>query len=87
MRDEKTELLICLGAATAANCVPCFEHFFEKASGIGLNAEEISSAVELASKVKNGAHLTMKGKIRKIMGQDGNSEGISCASSTSGCCG
>ncbi|MFZ0932150.1 MAG: hypothetical protein WAN11_26360 [Syntrophobacteraceae bacterium] len=30
--DEKTDLLICLGAATAANCIPCFDYYFKKAS-------------------------------------------------------
>jgi len=30
--DEKSKLLICLGAATAANCIPCFEHYFGKAN-------------------------------------------------------
>ena len=68
--DEKTELLICLGASTAANCVPCFEHYFKKASSIGLSSEEIQGAVELASKVKNGAHVVMRGSIRNIMGNE-----------------
>ena len=69
--DKKTELLICIGASTAANCVPCFEHYFKKAAGMGLTPEEIQGAVELASKVKNGAHVMMKGSIRNIMGNDG----------------
>jgi alkylhydroperoxidase/carboxymuconolactone decarboxylase family protein YurZ len=29
--DERTSVLVCLGAATAANCVPCFEHYLNKA--------------------------------------------------------
>jgi hypothetical protein len=29
--EEKTSVLICLDAATAANCVPCFEHDLNKA--------------------------------------------------------
>ena len=28
--DEKTSLLICLGASAAANCIPCFEHYHKK---------------------------------------------------------
>ena len=55
--DEKTSVLVCLGAATAANCVPCFEHYLKKAKGLGLCSEEILEAADLASKVKNGAHL------------------------------
>jgi len=85
--DEKTELLICLGASTAANCVPCFEHYFKKANGIGLTSEEIQEAVELASKVKNGAHVVMRGSIRNIMGNDGGPDDVPCASKGSACCG
>ena len=50
--DLKTELLICLGAATAANCVPCFDYYFKKASVAGITSEEVKKTVELACKVK-----------------------------------
>lgn len=68
--DEKTELLICLGAATAANCVPCFDYYFKKASAAGITAEEVGKAVELACKVKTGSGITMRNSIRDITGQD-----------------
>ena len=68
--DEKTSLLICLGASTAANCVPCFEHYHKKASAAGLTAEEILEAVDLASKVKSGAHLVMRTSIKSFMGRE-----------------
>jgi AhpD family alkylhydroperoxidase len=58
--DERTSFLICLGAATAANCISCFEHYHKKASAAGLTSEEILEAVELANKVKSGAHLVMR---------------------------
>jgi hypothetical protein len=58
--DEKTSLLICLGASAAANCIPCFEHYHKKASAAGLASQEILEAVELANKVKSGAHLVMR---------------------------
>lgn len=50
--DEKTELLISLGAAAAANCVPCFEYYFKKATAAGLRSDEIEKAVEIGNKVK-----------------------------------
>ena len=34
--DEHTEIFIALGAATAANCGPCFEHYFAKAEKLGI---------------------------------------------------
>lgn len=58
--DERTKVLMCLGAATAANCIPCFEYYFGKAKEVGLKTEEIQEAVGLASQVKKGAHLAIK---------------------------
>ncbi len=66
--DEKTRLLICLGAATAANCIPCFEYYYGKAEAAGLKTEEIEEAVSLASQVKKGAHLAIKNRINMVMG-------------------
>jgi alkylhydroperoxidase/carboxymuconolactone decarboxylase family protein YurZ len=68
--DERTEVLICLGAATAANCVPCFEHYFGRANSVGLTPEEIQEAVDLASQVKRGAHIAMRNGISHAMGQE-----------------
>ena len=65
--DERTKVLICLGASTAANCIPCFEHYFGKAKSVGLTSEEIQEAVDLASQVKKGAHLALKNSISGMM--------------------
>jgi len=67
--DEKTRVLICLGSATAANCIPCFEHYFGKANAVGLTAKEIQEVVDLASQVKKGAHLAIKNSINDLMGK------------------
>ena len=48
--DEKTKILICMGAATAANCIPCFEYYFGKAETVGLKTEEIQEAVDLGTR-------------------------------------
>jgi hypothetical protein len=66
--DERTRVLICIGAATAANCIPCFEYYFGKAAAVGLKTDEIQEAVDLASQVKKGAHLTLKNSVRNKMG-------------------
>jgi len=68
--DEKTSLFVCLGASTAANCIPCFEHYHKKASAAGLTSAEVLEAVELANKVKSGAHLVMRNSIKGFMGQE-----------------
>jgi alkylhydroperoxidase/carboxymuconolactone decarboxylase family protein YurZ len=68
--DEKTKVLICMGAAAAANCIPCFEHYFGKAEAVGLKTEEIDEAVDLGSQVKKGAHMALRNSIRNMMGQE-----------------
>jgi alkylhydroperoxidase/carboxymuconolactone decarboxylase family protein YurZ len=68
--DEKIVTLICLGAATAANCIPCFEHLYEKAHQAGLTEKEIQGAAQLASIVKKGAHLAIKSSIDELLGTD-----------------
>jgi alkylhydroperoxidase/carboxymuconolactone decarboxylase family protein YurZ len=84
--DEKTKVLICMGAATAANCIPCFEYYFGKAEALGLKTEEIEEAVDLGSQVKKGAHMALKNSFRSIMGQ-GKEYSLPCdRQAGSSCC-
>ena len=76
--DDRERLLICLGAATAANCVPCFQHYFKKAETLNLTTEEIQEAVDLANKVKSGAQIALRESIGKIMGREVREDGCSC---------
>ncbi len=84
--DEKTSLLICLGASAAANCIPCFEHYHKKASSAGLTSEQILEAVELANKVKSGAHLVMRNSIKDYLGRETQVSSCGCGPSQSSCC-
>ena len=68
--EERTKLLVALGAATAANCIPCFEHFYCEAGVAGLTHAEIQETVDLASKIKQGAHIALKNSINDMMGQE-----------------
>jgi len=82
--DEKTKLLVSLGAAVAANCVPCFEHFLGKTGAAGLTAEEIRETAEIADQVKNGARITIMKSIRGMIGESTSR----CDSKTDrSCCG
>jgi AhpD family alkylhydroperoxidase len=84
--DEKTSILICLGASAAANCIPCFDHYHKKASAAGLTSEQILEAVELANKVKSGAHLVMRNSVKDRLGQEAPGSSCGCAPSQSSCC-
>ncbi len=84
--DDKTELLISLGAATAANCVPCFDYYFKKATAAGLRPNEITKAVEIGNKVKTGASIAMKKSIRDITGCDSEGDQHAGTASDNPCC-
>jgi len=66
--DEKTKLMVSLGAATAANCIPCFEHLYYKAKNLSLNDDVIQEVVDISTQVKSGAHIAIKTSISDIMG-------------------
>jgi len=84
--DDNTEILISLGASTAANCVPCFEYYFKKATKLGLNIEEIEKAVEIGNKVKTGSSIAMTKCIRSITDSDAESDGGDGATTASHPC-
>ncbi len=65
--DDKTSVLVCLGAAISANCIPCFEHYYGEAVRIGLDPSEIDAAVTLGVKVKTGASIAVKNAVAQAM--------------------
>jgi alkylhydroperoxidase/carboxymuconolactone decarboxylase family protein YurZ len=81
--DEKTKLLISLGAAVASNCIPCFEHFMGKTDAAGLTDEEVRQAVDVADQVKMGARLA----IRKAVNATIRTGALGCDTQESSCCG
>ena len=84
--DEKTSLLISLGAATAVNCVPCFEHYHKKASAAGIQPDEILQAVDLAGRVKNGAHTVIRSFIKNLVGQESSCASCGPGQGKESCC-
>ena len=84
--EEKTETLIAIGAATAANCIPCFEHLYEKAVTFGITAAEIKKASEIAGLVKSGAHAAISSTIDELMGSKEVNESACERASTGSCC-
>lgn len=85
--EERVKILVCLGAATASNCQPCFSHYFKKAQGIDLSPEEIQEVVALAAQVKQGAHMAVKNHIQTLLGQERKND-LPCSSeSRNTCCG
>lgn len=86
MLDEKTEALIAIGAATACNCIPCFEHLYEKAVTGGLTAEQIKRASDIAGRVKAGANSAISSSINELIGEEENIESCCQPSGNKSCC-
>lgn len=72
--DEKTSVLVCLGAAVAANCGPCFRHYHGEALRLGVDESDIQSAVTLAGKVKAGANIAVMSVVGEAMRRAGHAE-------------
>jgi len=83
--DEKAETLIAIGAATAANCIPCFERLYEKAVTSGITATEIKRASEIAALVKGGAHSAISSTIDELVGAKEVNE-LDCGKTSTGPC-
>ena len=58
--DQKTEIMVSLGTAIGANCIPCFDYIYAKAKEVDLEESEIQKTVEVAFKVKNGAQASRR---------------------------
>lgn len=85
--EEKTENLIAIGAATAANCIPCFEHLYEKAITSGITLDEINRAADIAGHVKMGAHMALTNSINDLIGLDETPEFLCNQTADRSCCG
>ncbi len=66
--DKKTELLVSLGASVAANCMPCFNYYYQQAEKLGLEPGEVLRAMEIANKIKNSLSMLMGNHVRKTVG-------------------
>jgi alkylhydroperoxidase/carboxymuconolactone decarboxylase family protein YurZ len=49
--DPKTQLLVAIGAATAAKCQPCFAKLYGAVEQVGASDQEVRAAVAIAVKV------------------------------------
>lgn len=68
--DKKIEALIAIGAATASNCIPCFEHIYENAITSGITPAEIKRALDIATQVKTGAHVAITKTVNELVGEE-----------------
>lgn len=82
---EKSDVLIAIGAATATNCIPCFEHLYEKAVTFGIPENEIKKATQIAGLIKNGAHTAISSSIDELIGSQKTGGSGCCETATESC--
>lgn len=84
--NDKTEIIIALSAAVGANCIPCFDHLYEKAKNVGITDDEVLFITETANKVKTGAAIFIKNAINDTIGLEPEVDQPCCAESEKACC-
>ena len=67
--DDKTSALIGIGVSYALNCKHCMDFHRDLAEKAGASPEEMSSAVAMGEKVRNGAHNHAKGFAADVFGE------------------
>ena len=84
--DPKTQLLVALGAATAAKCQACFAGLYATANAVEATDKEIRSAVAIANKVAGKSRDFMSAFIEEttkgavaVSGHDAASTGCGCS--------
>jgi len=86
--DDQTSVLVCLGAAIAANCVACFRYYHGEALRVGLDPSEIDAAVTLGAKVKTGANIAVMNAVAETMRRGGRRDAVcgESAGAAPSCC-
>jgi 4-carboxymuconolactone decarboxylase len=85
--EEKIDNLVAIGAAVGSNCIPCFEHLFEKAITSGITVAEIKRAAKIAERVKAGAQTALANSVSELVG-DQKTRGFPCSQTADkSCCG
>ena len=66
--DEQTKELVAMGAAAAANCHPCMDFHLGKCDELGIDREEVATAVKVGLMVNHGAERAIRKKARELLG-------------------
>jgi len=65
----RERLLIGLGVAVAAGCVPCTRYHLQKAVEVGVSDEEARETVALAARMRQQATSDMEWRARRYLGE------------------
>ncbi|WXG45194.1 MAG: carboxymuconolactone decarboxylase family protein [Candidatus Atabeyarchaeum deiterrae] len=68
--EDKTKLLIAVGASVTANCQPCLKTAVTEAQGAGVEKKEILEAIAIGRVVRKGAFGKMDKFASTLTGKD-----------------
>jgi len=80
--DDTTKILVALGASAAANCRPCMDHHANRARENGLSSADVRIALELGTKVSEGAQKKTREYFRGLVDAPATEK----ATDNAGCC-
>ena len=66
--DTETQLLVGIGAAVAAGCIPCLETMVDLANGNNLDAKKLKAAAIIGQFVKDQPAAQMKSTADNLLG-------------------
>jgi len=67
--NEQTKELVAMGAAAAANCHPCMDYHLAKCDKLGIDREEVATAVKVGLMVNRGAESAIRKKANALLGE------------------
>jgi hypothetical protein len=66
--DTETQLLVGIGAAVAAGCIPCLEKMVKSANGVHLDPKKLKAAAIIGQFVKDQPAAHMKSAADDLLG-------------------
>lgn len=89
--DDKTDVLIAVGASAAVNCRPCLGHHLDHAKALGVGHDDLAAAVQTGLQVNRGAAAQTRAFTSELFAtatdhqDDSEREGEPVAHQGSGC--
>ncbi len=81
--DQRTELLISLACASASNCIPCFDHYYQEAMLQNIEPEDVRKTMVIAARIKGASAIFTKKAINDTMGDTSESPDCPCGDQNS----
>ncbi len=65
--ETKIKVMVSLGSAYAASCIPCFDHYYMLAKEEKISDDDIKEIIAIAKKVRNGSDIALEKAISDLI--------------------